>query len=81
MTTTSMAATPIEAPPSGIVYPGELVRTPTWQSILGRPLTGDVCFRHIVRANNFTSLADVLDHKIVDFGHTLVSGQNRLADG
>jgi len=30
-----MAATPIEATHSGIAYPGELVRTPTWQAVLG----------------------------------------------
>jgi hypothetical protein len=81
MTTTSMAATPAKATHSGIVYPGELVRTPTWQIVLGRPLTGGVYFRNTVQANDLTGLADVLDHKVVKFIHTLVSGQSRSADG
>lgn len=45
MTTTSVQTTPIEATHSGIVYPGELVRTPTWQAALGQPLAGGVYFR------------------------------------
>ena len=31
--------------------------------------------------SDLTGLADVLDHKVVKFIHTLVSGQSRFADG
>ncbi|MDA1035662.1 MAG: hypothetical protein O3B65_02125 [Chloroflexi bacterium] len=68
MMTTSVTTTPIEATHSGIVYPGELVRTPTWQAALGQPLTGGIYFRVVfLETPSEVFPTSLQDHRIAVF--------------